>query len=209
MKQATLLKTYRHTEAGIYHSCVEHAIFIGKGQCASEIHRAHDAKLVKYQTLSPTNSHGHFHDRGCKRLRYLSPRLHGGIATGTVIALDSNFKPPLLSRILVSKEKIWWPHVTIGINHDCVCVVGVKLFAACGLVIPQFGETTLSGIWHQQCTRKHDWSLNHTIHLVACIVSWTRFESLMWYESNKNWYLSRIKALHNNLYTFIGIYCGI
>ena len=48
------------------------------------------------------------------------------MATETAVALDSHFKLLLMSRILVAVEK-WWHHVIIGIKHDCVCIVGVKL----------------------------------------------------------------------------------
>ena len=48
------------------------------------------------------------------------------MATETAVALDSNFKLLLISRILVAVEKMV-THVIIGIKHNCVCVVGVKL----------------------------------------------------------------------------------
>ena len=48
------------------------------------------------------------------------------MAKETAVALDSNFKLLLLSKILVAVEK-WWHHVIIGIKHGCVCIVGVKL----------------------------------------------------------------------------------
>ena len=61
--------------------------------------------------------------------------------------------------------KKWWHAVIIGIKHDCVCIVGVKLprvlsrHSGCALVIARRGETTPSGVWHQQYTHNHVWSL--------------------------------------------------
>ena len=49
------------------------------------------------------------------------------MTTETTVAVDSNFKLLLMSRILVAVEKKWWHHVIIGIKHDCVCIVGVIL----------------------------------------------------------------------------------
>ena len=83
-------KTYRPAEARIYHSCVELAIFIGKGcvhlKFSFRTHRMINfvvatrsrwgrSGVVRFHTLRlRKNYHAHFRDRGWRRLRYLPPR---------------------------------------------------------------------------------------------------------------------------------------
>ena len=77
------------------------------------------------------------------------------MARETAVALDSNFKLLSMSRILVAVEKI----VASCYNRDqtWLCV-----YCWCqtpsGVVSPR-GETTPSGVWHQQYTHNHVWSL--------------------------------------------------
>ena len=91
------------------------------------------------------------------------------MATETAVALDSNFKLLLMSRILVAVEKM----VASCYNRDqtwlcvyCWCqtpsgVVSPRgNHSGCALVIARRGETTPSGVWHQQYTHNHVWSLN-------------------------------------------------
>ena len=53
-----------------------------------------------------------------------------------------------------SCDKKWWHHAIIGIRHNCVCIVGVKL----PRVLPRLGgETTPLGVWHQHYTHNHVW----------------------------------------------------
>ena len=91
------------------------------------------------------------------------------MATETAVALDSNFKLLLMSRILVAVEKM----VASCYNRDqtwlclyCWCqtpsgVVSPRGdYSGCALVIGRRGETTPSGVWHQEYTHNHVWSLN-------------------------------------------------
>ena len=77
----------------------------------------------------------------------------------TAVALDPNFKFPLMSRILVAVEKM----VASCYNRDqtWLCV-----YCWCqtpsGVVSPR-GETTPLGVWHQQYTHNHVWSLKYLI----------------------------------------------
>ena len=68
-----------------------------------------DAGLAQFDftpSVSRKNWHAHFRDRGWRRLRYLPPKKRGDMATETVVALDSNLKLLLMSKILVAVEKM-------------------------------------------------------------------------------------------------------
>ena len=90
------------------------------------------------------------------------------MATETAVALDSNFKLLLMSRILVAGEKI----VASCYNRDqtwlcvyCWCQTPEGVVSpwgdhsGCALVIARRGETTPLRVWHQQYTHNHVWSL--------------------------------------------------
>ena len=90
------------------------------------------------------------------------------MATETAVALDSNFKLLLMSRILVAVEKM----VASCYNRDqtwlcvyCWCQTPSGVVSprgdhsGCTLVIARRGETTPEGVWHQQYTHNNVWSL--------------------------------------------------
>ena len=149
--------------------------FHWKGQCASEIQllnawstslsprEADDVDLAQFdftRSVSHKNWHAHFRDRGWRRLRYLPQRWRSDMATETVVALDSNFKLLLKSRILVAVEKM----VASGYNRDQTWLCVYCWCQTPSAVLSPRGETTPSGVWYQQYTHNHFWSLKHCIH---------------------------------------------
>ena len=108
---------------------------------------ADDAGLAQFDFTHPVsrkNKHAHFSTEGGGDCDTCHRDKRGDMATETVVALDSNFKLLLMSRILVAVEKM----VASCYNHS-----------GCALVIARRGETTPSGVWHQQYTHNHVWSL--------------------------------------------------
>ena len=111
-----------------------------------------------------------FRERGWRRPRYLPPRLRGDMATETAVALDSNFKLLLMSRILVALEKM----VASCHNRDqtWLCV-----YCWCqtpsGVVSPRraIARAQPSGVWHQQYTHNHVWSLKYVRVEYKCLTT--------------------------------------
>ena len=95
---------------------------------------------------------------GVEATPILATEICGDMATETVVALDSNFKLLLMSRILVAVEK---------------------------MVIARRGETTPSGVWHQQYTHNHVWSLKRCLsmaeHIPRLIPDTNKKTSKHWY----------------------------
>ena len=99
---------------GIWNSAFKHTAW----STSLSPREADDAGLAQFDFTRPVsrkNWHAHFRDQGWRRLRYLPPRKRGDVATETAVALDSNFKMLLMSRILVAVEKM----VASCYNREC------------------------------------------------------------------------------------------
>ena len=113
--------------------------------------------------------------------------------------------------ILVAVDK-WWDRVIIGIKHECVCIVGVKL------VIARRGETTLSGVWHQQYTHNHVWSLNHNMPLwnwrentsysITKLATYARCQSMPYVTEAGAWH-NTLHASHQHHFSEIRWHFGV
>ena len=89
-----------------------------------------------------------------------------------------------MSRILVAVVKKWWHHVIIGIQHDCVCIVGVKL----PRVLSRRGAITRAApSWSPGTARQHprefDTNNTHTIMLdpLKKNITWTNVDKVIWH----------------------------